>query len=125
MLDHRTDALLDIINSNCQTGGYKVFLIEDLLSAMPSAFGIDETALLDCLDVLKNHQYISVKYQDDIEICLMPLIKGKVESENRLDQEIEKMNCQKQYFLASFLGGLAGGVITSVILIIIMLIGGR
>ena len=125
MLDHRTDALLDKINLHCQTGGYKVFLIEDLLSAMPSAFGIDETALLDCLDVLKNHQYISVKYQDDIEICLMPLIKGKVESENRLDQEIEKMKCQKQYFLASFLGGLAGGVITSVIFAIIMLIGGR
>ncbi len=125
MLDHKTDALLDIINLHCQTGGYKVFLIEDLLSAMPSVFGLDEMSLLECIEVLKNHQYISVKYQDDIEICLMPLIKGKVESENRIDQEIEKMKCQKQYYLAGFLGSLAGGVITSVILIIIMLIGGR
>ncbi len=124
MLDHRTDALLDKINLHCQNSGYKVFLIEDLLSIMPSAFELDEKALLDCLETLKNHQYISVKYQDDIEICLMPLIKGKVESENRLDQEIEKMKSQKQYFLASFLGAMAGGVIIGIIFTIILVIGG-
>ena len=124
MLDHKTDALLDKINLHCQNSGYKVFLIEDLLSFMPSAFELDENALLDCIETLKNHQYISVKYQDDIEICLMPLIKGKIESENRIDQEIEKMKSQKQYFLASFLGAIAGGVIIGIIFIIILAIGG-
>lgn len=125
MLDHRTDALLDIINIHCQNGGYKVFLIKDLISAMPSAFDITEQILLDCLETLKVHQYISVKYQDDIEICLMPLIKGKIESENRLDQEIEKMNCQKQYFWASFFGATTGGLIIAFLLCIILLVGGK
>ncbi len=125
MLDYRTSALLDIINKNCLNGGYKVFLLKDLISAMPSAFEIDEQGLLECLDTLKNHEYISVKYQDDIEICLLALTKAKIESENKLEQEIEKMERQKQYFSASFLGAVAGGVITGILTIIIMLVGGK
>ena len=42
MLDYRTLSLLDNINSNCQSGGYKVFLIKDLVNGMPSAFNVDE-----------------------------------------------------------------------------------
>ena len=125
MLDQRTSALLDIINLNCQNGGYKVFLIKDLISFMPSALLIDEQTLLECLETLKNHQYISIKYQDDNEVCLLPLIKGKIETENRIDQEIEKINCQKQYFVAGFLGALAGGTVVAVLMAVIMLIGGK
>ena len=124
MLDYRTLALLDIINSHCRSGGYKVFLIKDLISAMPSEFDVAEQELLECLETLKNHQYISIKYQDDVEICLMPLVKGKIESENRIDQEIEKMKCQKQYFWASFLGASAGGLLIGVIHVILSLVGG-
>ena len=125
MLDHRTLALLDIINLNCNNGGYKVFLIEELISAMPSGFSANEQVILECVEMLKNHQYISVKYQDDLEICLMPLTKGKIESENRLDQEIEKMKNQKQYFLAGLLGATLGGAITTIMLAIILLVGGK
>ena len=125
MLDYRTLSLLDNINSNCQNGGYKVFLIKDLISAMPTAFGTDEQALLESLETLKNHQYISIKYQDDSEVCLAPLIKGRVESENRIDQEIEKIKCQKQYFWAGFLGASAGGGIIAVIVALVSLIGGK
>ena len=125
MLDYRTLSLLDIINSNCQSGGYKVFLINDLISAMPSAFNTDEQGLLECLETLKNHQYVSIKYQDDDEVCLMPLMKGKLESENRIDQEIEKIKCQKQYFWAGFLGASIGGAIIGVIIALISLMGGK
>ncbi len=125
MLDYMASALLDIINKNCHNGGYKVFLLKDLIDAMPSAFELDETSLLECIERLKNHGYISVKYQDDIEICLLPLTKAKIESENRLEQEIEKMERQKQYFLASFLGAIAGGIIIGVLIFIIMLVGGK
>lgn len=125
MLDYRTLSLLDIINSNCQSGGYKVFLINDLISAMPSAFKVDEQVILDCLEALKNHQYVSIKYQDDDEVCLLPLIKGKLESENRIDQEIEKIKSQKQYFWSGFLGASAGGAIIAVIVALVSLIGGK
>ena len=124
MLDYRTLSLLDIKNSHCDSGGYKVFLLEDLISVMPSAFEIDNEAILECLETLKNHQYISVKYQDDIEICLMPLIKGRLESENRIDQEIEKSQCKKQYFWAGFFGATAGGLIICIILVILIFVGG-
>ena len=125
MLDYRTLALLDKINLHCQNSGYKVFLIEDLISFMPNAFETDNDSMLECIETLKNHQYISVKYQDDVEICLMPLIKGKVESENRIDQEIEKIKNQKQYFFASFLGAMTGGAIMVIIHAVILLIGGK
>ena len=125
MLDYRTLSLLDNINSNCQSGGYKVFLIKDLVNGMPSAFNVDEQDVLDCLETLKNHQYVSIKYQDDDEVCLLPLTKGKLESENRIDQEIEKTKCLKQYFWAGFLGASAGGAIIAVIVALISLIGGK
>ncbi len=125
MLDHRTLYLLDIINSNCQSGGYKVFLIKDLITAMPSAFSADEQVLLECLETLKNHQYISIKYQDDNEVCLLPLIKAKIETEDRIEKEIEKMDCQKQYFWASFLGASVGGTAIMLLAFIISLLGGK
>ena len=124
MLDHMTLALLDNINLNCQSGGYKVFLLKDLILDMPSAFDMSEQALIECLETLKNHQYISIKYQDDVEVCLMPLTKGKIESEKRLDQEIEKIKYQKQYFWAGFLGAIIGGWLIGLIHLILCLVGG-
>ena len=123
MLDERTFSLLNAINLECQNGGYKVFAIKDLLSSIDH-YSFDEYDLLESIERLKNHQYISVKYQDDNEICLAPLVKGKIESEQRLETQIEKAENQKKYFLYSFLGGLLGGVFVGAIALIIKLSGG-
>ncbi len=123
MLDERTFALLNAINLECQNGGYKVFLIKDLLYSVDK-YSFDEYDFLESIERLKNHQYISVKYQDDNEICLAPLIKGRIESENRLEKQIERIEDQRKYFLYSFLGGLLGSGVVGIITLVIKLSGG-
>ena len=123
MLDERTFALLNLINLECQNGGYKVFLIKDLIYSMDK-YSFDEYDFLESIERLKNHQYISVKYQDDNEICLTPLIKGRLESEKRLERQIEQIENEKKYFSYSFLGGLCGGVLVGSVALIIKLLGG-
>lgn len=123
MLDERTFALLNAINLECQNGGYKVFLIKDLLYSVDK-YSFDEYDFLESIERLKNHQYISVKYQDDNEICLAPLIKGRIESENRLEKQIERIEDQRKYFLYSFLGGLLGSSVVGIITLVIKLSGG-
>ena len=123
MLDERTFALLNLINLECQNGGYKVFLIKDLLLSMDK-YSLDEFDFLESIERLKDHQYISVKYQDDTEICLAPLIKGRLESEKRLEKQIEQSQTERKYFLYSFLGGVVGGVLASGIALVIKIAGG-
>ena len=125
MLDKRCFALLELINQECQNSGYKVFSIEDLILSMPSVFGMDAVGISQCISTLSDHEYISVKYQDDVEVCLCPLTKGRIAFENKFDEQIEKINCSKKYFLYSFLGAFLGGIITAVIIFIItVFIGG-
>ncbi len=124
MLDERSFALLDIINLECFNGGYKVFFVSDLLSCLPKHLFVDEEGLFECIDLLAFHQYISVKYQDQNEICLCSLVKGRLESENRLDAQIERFEENKKHFLFSFLGALLGGVCTFFLALIFKLFGG-
>ena len=119
MLDKRCLSLLNIINRECVGTGYKIFATEDLLSYMPARFGLDKDSVLDCVKTLSEHEYISVKYQDDFEICLSPLNKGRLVFENQIDGEIEKARAQKFYFIYSFLGALIGG--TFVIILFVLL----
>ena len=124
MLDERAITLLDIINLECRSGGYKVFFIKDLISSFPARLYVDESGLLESIETLSIHQYISVKYQDQTEICLCSLIKGRLESENRLDAQIERLEENKKHFLFSFFGALLGGVCAFILALIFKLLGG-
>ncbi len=125
MLDKRCVAVLDAINKECQNANYKVFSVEDLLLSIPARFGVDRAVLFECVNTLCDHEYISVKYQDDFEICLCPLVKGRLVFENKLDEEIEKARLNKKYFISSFLGSFIGGIIAVILnLIITILVGG-
>ena len=123
MLDKRTISLLDIINLECQNGGYKVILIQDLLDSMPKYFHADIQSVFEDIKTLVNHEYISVKYQDDSEICVCPLIKGRLEGENRINEEIEKIQHEKKYFIYAFLGAFLGCIIGFLLIIILKLVG--
>ncbi|MBQ3493499.1 MAG: hypothetical protein IJA88_05260 [Clostridia bacterium] len=110
MLDKRCIELLNIINHECNDSGYKIFSIEELVSLMPERFGIDGLGLAECIKTLYEREYISVKYQDDNEVCMCPLTKGRLVFENKLEQALEKSRAERRYFLFSFAGAVAGGV---------------
>ena len=124
MLDQRTIALLNVINAQCQGGGYKIFGIDELTLAMPKNFYLTAEEVNESLSILESREYISVKYQDDVEICLRPLSKGRLETESRIDGEIDRLRLERKYFLFAFLGGLLGGIFTFLIALALRFFGG-
>ena len=65
MLDRRCASLLKIINNECQNSGYKIFSVEELILSMPNGLTLESYEIIECIKILANHEYISVKYQDD------------------------------------------------------------
>lgn len=122
MLDKRCLALLKIINEQCADSGYKIFSFQELISLMPNHFGVDESVVCLCIKTLIEHEYISVKYQDEQEICLVPLVKGRLVFENAIDEQVERGRAEKKYFVYSFIGAILGGVVGA---FITLLFGGK
>lgn len=127
MLDKRCGILLGIINNRCLGSGYKVIEIEELRLAMPKYLGETKESIIEHLSFLSSREYISIKYQDDTEVCLCPLTKGRLLTEIKEDEETERKKDKKAYFFHSFFGGLIGavlgGIIGSVVMVILRLVG--
>ncbi len=123
MLDQRTFALLNVINQGCYDGGYKIFTIDEIISSFPPALIVDREAINESLKLLCKNEYISVKYQDQVEICVCSLSKGRRVLESRLENEIEKEQLEKRYFLYAFLGSFIGVIIASMLLLLLKFVG--
>ena len=125
MLDNRSLKLLDILNNQCLDSGYKIFSLSELVSMMPEHLKTDVSVIRDCLFSLSTREYVSVKYEDEEEVCLCPLPKGRLVFENRVDEEIEKHKTRVKYFLYSAFGGFLGGMLgVTIVSIILMLFKG-
>ena len=98
MLDKRCGFLLEIINERCSGSGYKVIDVEELRSAMPKYFSETNESIFEHLSYLSSREYISIKYQDETEVCLCPLTKGRLISEIKQEEDIEKKKDKKTYF---------------------------
>ncbi len=124
MLDKRCSALLDVINGECTGSGYKVMEIGELMLSMPKLFDATDQSIIEHLSYLSAREYISIKYQDEREVCLMPLTKGRLVTETRIDEQIETVQKRRNYFLYSFFGAFSAGLICMAIILLILLIGG-
>ena len=124
MLDKRSLALLNIINEECLGTGYKIFAVDELAAALPTAFGMDSEVVRVCIKTLSEHEYVSVKYEDEREVCLSLLTKGRLVFENRIDEEVEKSRAEKRYFAYSFFGALIGGGILALICALVFALSG-
>lgn len=124
MLDKRCVSLLEYIDKECAEGGYKVFEVKELLAALPAEFGADAEELERCVLTLSAKEYINVKYIDEEEICLIPLSRGRLVFERRLDEEIERSRAERRYFAFSFTGAFFGAGFVAAAAFIISLIAG-
>lgn len=120
MLDKRCLELLNIINQQCVDTGYKVLDFDLLVSSMPKSLGVDGITVRECLNQLSLKEYVSIKYQDEKEVCLSPLPKGRLVFEEKIDLEIEKNRAERKYFVYAFLGALLGGVITVITVAVLL-----
>lgn len=124
MLDKRSLFLLNAINAQCLDSGYRVFDLKELLCYMPEHFGMQLEELINCVKALAEREYVSVKYLDDVEVCLCPLPKGRLVFENRIDGQIERSRLDKKAFSHAFWGGFIGAIIPTVILLLLIWLGG-
>ncbi len=124
MLDKRCIALLNAINSECNGSGYKIFSFDELAFLMPARLSLEAEGVREALFNLSNHEFISIKYQDEGEVCLRPLVKGRVAIENKQDKEQSESNLKKKLLLFSFFGGFLGGLLSGLIFYLIKLLGG-
>ena len=95
-----------------------------LVERLPKEFLADQNSVLEGIRILLSHELISVKYQDETEICVRPLPKGRTETEYRQDRQAEKQRTQKTLMLSAFLGGLVSGAVTSILTAIVMRVFG-
>ena len=124
MLDKRSLYLLNFIIEQCDGVGYKVFTFDELLSCFSERVKCSAQDVRDSLSALSIGEYISVKYEDENEVCACPLSKGRSEVERVKGKVIETKTQNKQHFLYSFLGGTLGGIIAVLITLFALLLGG-
>ncbi|MBQ0099476.1 MAG: hypothetical protein KBS91_02885 [Firmicutes bacterium] len=125
MLDKRSFALLDVINNICLNSGYKVIEFKTLVDKMPKGFGSEEDGVKESIVALSEREYISVKYEDEKEICLSPLPKGRLVFEAKTEEELQTKKNKRKYFCSAFFGAVfGGGFITLVFYIVFSLIRG-
>ncbi len=116
MLDKRSIALLNLINSKCDSSGYKIFSFDELLPLLPARLSLDGEGIKESLSHLSNHEFVSVKYQDESEVCLRPLIKGRVAVENIAEKTENEKFLKRSLFWFAFVGSLLGGIVSSILL---------
>ena len=103
MLDKRSEALLRIINKECNEGSYRVLEVDDLIRLMPKKFKVDFDTISQLMGYLKTGEYVSVKYSDNEVFCVSPLPRGRrifeVEQEEKNSNKKSKL---KKFFLLRF-----------------------
>jgi hypothetical protein len=103
MLDKRSEALLRIINKECNEGSYRVLEVDDLIRLMPKKFKVDFDTISQLMGYLKTGEYVSVKYSDNEVFCVSPLPRGRrifeVEQEEKNSNKKSKL---KKFFLLTF-----------------------
>lgn len=119
MLDKRTAALLNTVNAQCSSGGYKIFTEEDFLSCFEPAWGVTGENLSHMLDHLSENGYINVKYADGGMYCVMPMPLGRSYSEREAEKENKDLKSLKCFARAAFFGGLIGGGVGSLIMFLL------
>ncbi len=124
MLDERTLKLLNIINGLCQSSGYKIFSLSELAFSMPERFLMDDDGIRQSIKVLSEKEYISVKYEDQTEVCLSILPKGRLVFEKNIDAELQSAKINKRTFLFAFLGASFGGIVWAIVISVLFLVFG-
>ena len=103
MLDKRSEALLRLINKECNEGSYRVLEVDDLIRLMPKKFKVDFDTISQLMGYLKTGEYVSVKYSDNEVFCVSPLPRGRrifeVEQEEKNSNKKSKL---KKFFLLTF-----------------------
>ena len=118
MLDKRTNTILSYIVSNCETGSYTIYAVEDLIKCFPAKYKIDNVIINQIITYLKERNYLDIKHSDEKCYCISVLPKARIQYEtdenlHKNDKKIKKFAIFLIIltFLFSFIGALSGTII--------------
>ena len=121
MLDSKSTSVLIAINSLCKDG-YKVLSLTEILSTLPKELSFSQITLCQTLSELDYKGYISIKYQDDSEVCLSTLPKARLILEQTAKEIEQSLKDNRLNFKNACLGSLCGGLLSDVIIAVVLLI---
>lgn len=124
MLDDRTSALLEKINTLCGESGYKIAEESELLSCFPEKIKADKEELKRILNYLEERRYIDVKFAEEGVYCLCPLPEGRIYFERERESRTEGVRRRRENFFTSLLGAFLGGLLGAILVQLIFLWGG-
>ncbi len=124
MLNDKTFALLNAIVTHGCESQYKIFSFEELASFIPIIYKTDLQDIKESLNNLSNHEFIKVAYQDEGEVCLRPLAKGRLTIENEKEKELAQNSLNKKVCFLSCFCGLMGGFLSFLLFYLLRLLGG-
>ncbi|MCM1289707.1 MAG: hypothetical protein NC132_04275 [Corallococcus sp.] len=117
MLNKKTEAVLNMLSTEVGYS-YKVVKKQQLLDAMPKKQNLTLDELVSSVSLLKDNDYLTVKYQDKDEICLALTVKAEsyLSGEQEPSPKAKMANGQAWLlvaatFVAAFLGALAAVLI--------------
>ncbi len=121
MLDAKTQKILTKILTQCKDGGYAVISYSDLLEECESENSTEEVK--HTVMFLIEKEFLSCKYYDDENICIIPLPKGRLTEEeiSEKDKKIDNFNNNslKKIFFISFLSSFLSSALIFTILFIL------
>jgi hypothetical protein len=112
------------MNEQCQSTEYKIFDLEELASCFPDRMPTTVEGVRECVRILYSREYISVKYEDEKEICACPLSKGRLIFETRIAEEVARGRSERRQIIFATLGGFIGGIVSGLILLLLVKLGG-
>lgn len=115
MLDKRTSAVLDKINTLCSDGSYKIVEADELLAALPASHASDAEGLSQMLRYLSEHEYIDIKYAEGDVYCVCPLPGGRMYFENVKETKSTSFRRRRDTVLLTALGAFLGAFLGSVV----------
>ncbi|MCQ2399294.1 MAG: hypothetical protein MJ072_02175 [Clostridia bacterium] len=122
MLNKSSAVVLNTLRSLLSGSAYEVFKVAEIFSALPVTAELSEEELKNEIAFLNDGEYISVKYQDDDEICLAVMPKGRQRFDGE-EQENAKTDRRHDLFVYSFFGGFFGGLIAVTVAVVLLLTG--
>lgn len=75
MLDEKEKSVLNYVNSNSVSGTYALFSVEDVKKSLD--FSIENAEVLKAFYALERLEYVKIKYDDGVRLCVMSTARGR------------------------------------------------
>ena len=114
MLDRRTGALLQKLNTLCKSAAFCMVEEEDLLFS-----GEDSESVKGMLGFLEDRGYLQLRYAEEGEYCVRILPEGRLYFERAQAERREEVRRSRREALSAFFGALGGSILGGVIVVML------